>query len=119
MHWYLDVLKKYTVFSGRARRQEYWMYALFNAIAAIVALVLDLVLGTFPIIIAIYYLAVLLPSLGVLVRRLHDTGRSGWWVLFAAIPLAGPITLLVFLVSEGERSDNAYGPDPKSGYAAA
>lgn len=86
MHWYLDVLKKYTVFSGRARRQEYWMYALFNAIAAIVALVLDLVLGTFPIIIAIYYLAVLLPSLGVLVRRLHDTGRSGWWVLFAAIP---------------------------------
>ncbi|MET8327754.1 DUF805 domain-containing protein [Streptomyces sp. NPDC005181] len=119
MHWYLDVLKQYAVFNGRARRQEYWMYALFNAIAAIIAVVLDLVLGTFPIITVIYYLAILLPSLGVLVRRLHDTGRSGWWVLFAAIPLAGAITLLVFLVSEGERSANAYGPDPKSEYSPA
>ncbi|WP_406342744.1 DUF805 domain-containing protein [Streptomyces sp. NBC_01578] len=119
MHWYLDVLKKYAVFSGRARRQEYWMYVLFNAIAAIIALVLDAALGTLPIITAIYYVAVLLPSLGVFVRRLHDTGRSGWWVLFGAVPLVGGITLLVFACLEGERTQNAYGPDPKSGYAAA
>ena len=80
---------------------------------------LDAVLGTFPVIIAIYYVAVLLPSLGVFVRRLHDTGRSGWWILFGIVPLVGGITLLVFACLEGERSQNAYGPDPKSGYAAA
>lgn len=119
MHWYLDVLKKYAVFSGRARRQEYWMYMLFNYIAIIVAAVLDLVLGTLPIIMAIYLFAVLLPSLGVTIRRLHDTGRTGWWILFGIVPLAGPITLLVFDCLEGDRSENAYGPDPKSGYAAA
>ncbi|MET4640325.1 DUF805 domain-containing protein [Streptomyces sp. NBC_01724] len=119
MHWYLDVLKKYAVFSGRARRQEYWMYTLFNVIAVIILAVLDAVLGTQPVLIAIYYLAVLLPSLGVFVRRLHDTGRSGWWILFGIVPLVGGITLLVFSCLEGERSQNAYGPDPKSGYAAA
>ncbi|MFE9865299.1 DUF805 domain-containing protein [Streptomyces sp. NPDC005506] len=119
MHWYLDVLKKYAVFSGRARRQEYWMYTLFNVIAVIILAVLDAVLGTQPVLIAIYYLLVLLPSLGVFVRRLHDTGRSGWWILFGIVPLVGGITLLVFSCLEGERSQNAYGPDPKSGYAAA
>ncbi|MET8129836.1 DUF805 domain-containing protein [Streptomyces sp. NPDC005065] len=119
MHWYLDVLKKYAVFSGRARRKEYWMYALFNAIAATIALVLDAVLGTLPIITAIYVLAVLLPGLGLYVRRLHDTGRSGWWVLFGLVPLVGGITLFVFTCLEGERSQNAYGPDPKSEYSPA
>ncbi|MGW5275432.1 DUF805 domain-containing protein [Streptomyces sp. NPDC004044] len=119
MHWYLDVLKKYAVFSGRARRQEYWMYTLFTVIAIIIVAVLDAVLGTQPIITAIYYVAVLLPTLGVYIRRLHDTGRSGWWVLFGIVPLVGPITLLVFTCLEGDRSENAYGPDPKSGYAPA
>ncbi|MET7308089.1 DUF805 domain-containing protein [Streptomyces sp. NPDC005134] len=119
MHWYLDVLKKYAVFSGRARRQEYWMYTLFTCIAVIILAVLDAVLGTSPTIIAIYYVAVLLPTLGVSVRRLHDTGRSGWWLLFGIVPLVGGITILVFTCLEGERSQNAYGPDPKSGYAAA
>ncbi|WP_406429052.1 DUF805 domain-containing protein [Streptomyces sp. NBC_01589] len=119
MHWYLDVLKKYAVFSGRARRQEYWMFTLFNVIAVIILAVLDKVIGTSPALIGIYYLAVLLPSLGVFVRRLHDTGRSGWWILFGLVPLVGGITLLVFSCLEGERSQNAYGPDPKAGYAAA
>ncbi|MET7860418.1 DUF805 domain-containing protein [Streptomyces sp. NPDC005318] len=107
------------MFSGRARRKEYWMHALFNYIAIIVAVVLDAVLGTLPIITALYGLAILLPSLGVSIRRLHDTGRSGWWLLFAIIPLVGAITLLVFTCLEGDRSDNAYGPDPKSAYAPA
>ncbi|MGY5030499.1 DUF805 domain-containing protein [Streptomyces sp. 900116325] len=119
MHWYLDVLKKYAVFSGRARRQEYWMFTLFNYIAFIIAAVLDAVLGTSPVITGIYFVATLLPNLGVFVRRLHDTGRSGWWILFGIIPAVGGITLLVFSCLEGERSQNAYGPDPKSGYAAA
>ncbi|MGW6895605.1 DUF805 domain-containing protein [Streptomyces sp. NBC_00624] len=119
MHWYLDVLKKYVAFSGRARRKEYWMYMLFNYIAIIIAVVLDVAIGTQPVITAIYLFAVLLPSLGVNIRRLHDTGRSGWWILFGIVPLAGPITLLVFECLEGDRSQNAYGPDPKSEYAAA
>ncbi|MFF1837349.1 DUF805 domain-containing protein [Streptomyces sp. NPDC058231] len=119
MHWYLDVLKKYVVFSGRARRQEYWMYVLFTIIAAIIVAVIDAVLGTSPVIVAIYYLAVLLPSLAVFVRRLHDTGRSGWWLLLVFVPFVGGITLLVFACLEGERSANAYGPDPKSAYSPA
>ncbi|MDF6044139.1 DUF805 domain-containing protein [Streptomyces sp. JH14] len=118
MHWYLDVLKKYAVFSGRARRQEFWMFILFHFIAAIIVVVLDVVLGT-SFLIAIYSLAVLLPILGVFVRRLHDTGRSGWWLLFWLVPLAGPITVIVFTCLEGDRSDNAHGPDPKSAYAPA
>lgn len=93
------------------------MYLLFNFIALIVAVVLDVVIGTLPIITAIYALAVVLPGLGVVIRRLHDTGRSGWWVLFGAIPLVGPITLLVFMCLEGNQGDNSYGPDPK--YAPA
>ncbi|WP_392672024.1 DUF805 domain-containing protein [Streptomyces sp. LN785] len=119
MHWYLDVLKKYAVFSGRARRKEYWMYTLFTVIAMIILAVLDNVLGSSPAITAIYELAVLLPSLGVAIRRLHDTGRSGWWVLFGIVPLVGGITLLIFTCLPGERSANAYGPDPKSAYSPA
>ncbi|HEY8985897.1 MAG TPA: DUF805 domain-containing protein, partial [Streptomyces sp.] len=88
MQWYLDVLKKYAVFSGRARRQEYWMFALFNIVISIVLSIIGSVLDL-GILSIIYSLAVLLPSLGVSVRRLHDTGKSGWWILIALIPLAG------------------------------
>ncbi|WP_433571824.1 DUF805 domain-containing protein [Streptomyces sp. CA-251247] len=113
MHWYLDVLKKYAVFNGRARRQEYWMFMLFSVITSAVLWVLDMVIGTSPVIVAIYFLAVFLPSLGVTIRRLHDTDRSGWWILIYFVPLVGFIVLLVFLVLEGQRHDNSYGPDPK------
>ncbi|MEU5918678.1 DUF805 domain-containing protein [Streptomyces sp. NPDC004288] len=113
MNWYLEVLKKYVVFTGRARRQEHWMFLLFNIIAVIVVVVVDLAIGTFPLLYPIYFLAVLLPHLGVTVRRLHDTGRSGWTVLLGLIPLVGAVILIAFLATEGERNDNAYGPSPK------
>ncbi|MFE9255809.1 DUF805 domain-containing protein [Streptomyces sp. NPDC006879] len=118
MNWYLDVLKKYVVFSGRARRQEYWMFALFHILAVVVLTVLDGVLGTNPLLTGLYTLAVLLPALGVCVRRLHDTGRSGWWLLISLVPLVGSIILLVFLVSEGKPEENQYGPNPKLVQAA-
>ncbi|MFF9395756.1 DUF805 domain-containing protein [Streptomyces griseoluteus] len=116
MHWYVDVLKKYAVFSGRARRQEYWMFFLFNLIITIVLAIVDAALDT-QVLQIVYGLAVLIPGLAVAVRRLHDTGRSGWWVLISLIPLVGFIILLVFLASEGKPEANEYGPNPK--YAPA
>ncbi|MFC8586208.1 DUF805 domain-containing protein [Streptomyces sp. NPDC057217] len=112
MNWYLDVLKKYAVFSGRARRKEFWMFQLFNIIAVIILSILDSILGI-QVLSLVYTLAVFLPSLGVSVRRLHDTGRSGWWILIALVPLVGGIILLVFNCLEGEQQQNAYGPNPK------
>ncbi|MFI9650636.1 DUF805 domain-containing protein [Streptomyces sp. NPDC052040] len=112
MNWYVDVLKKYVVFNGRARRQEYWMFALFNLIITIVLTVIDAVAGT-AIPGALYSLAVLLPALGVTFRRLHDTGKSGWWILISLIPLVGWIILIVFLATEGTPEPNKYGTNPK------
>lgn len=125
MSWYLDVLKKYVTFSGRARRKEYWMFVLFNLIFAIVAMVLDNVLGLaneqtgYGIIYTLYTLGVLLPSLAVLVRRLHDIGKSGWWIFISLIPLIGAIWLLVLLVTDSQPGDNQYGPNPKTSLPAA
>jgi uncharacterized membrane protein YhaH (DUF805 family) len=112
MHWYVDVLKKYAVFNGRARRQEYWMFVLFNIIAAIVFGIISALIKT-PILIGLYWLAVILPSLGVVVRRLHDTNKSGWMILLGLIPFVGGIIVLVFLCIEGDRGPNRFGPDPK------
>ena len=114
MNSYLDVLKKYAVFSGRARRKEYWMYTLFTALVSIVLLAIDWALGTLPILTALYAVATVIPSLAVMVRRLHDTGRSGWWYFISFVPLVGGIVLFVFTVLEGEPHDNAYGPTPKA-----
>ncbi|MFI8338690.1 DUF805 domain-containing protein [Streptomyces sp. NPDC085639] len=117
MNHYTDVLKKYAVFSGRARRQEYWMFFLFNIAAAIILLILDGVLGTYPLLYGIYVLAVFLPNLGVTIRRLHDTGKSGWWIFIGAVPLVGLVWIIVLLASAGQQQPNQYGPDPKA-YAA-
>lgn len=116
MQWYLNVLKNYVGFQGRARRKEYWMFFLFNVI---VAFVLGFVGGLIDPMVGsvlgyIYGLAVLLPSLAVAVRRLHDTGRSGWMILLSLIPLVGGIIVLVFLCMDSETSDNKYGSNPKS-----
>jgi uncharacterized membrane protein YhaH (DUF805 family) len=112
VNWYLDVLKKYAVFEGRAKRPEYWYFVLFNAIIAVVLAIIDGVLGTYPLFVGMYFLAVLLPALGVTIRRLHDTNRSGWWMLIALIPLVGSIVLLVFYVQDSTPGGNAYGPYP-------
>ncbi|MEU0136765.1 DUF805 domain-containing protein [Streptomyces sp. NPDC006296] len=112
MNWYLAVLKNYAGFSGRARRKEYWMFVLFNFIAAAVLYALGLAIDS-QIPYLIYVLAVLIPALAVVVRRLHDTGRSGWWILIGLVPLVGGIVLLVFMCIEGVREPNEYGANPK------
>ncbi len=120
MNWYLAVLKKYAVFSGRARRKEYWYFFLFNLLITIAFLAIDMVAGLYNseiglgILSGIYTLAVLIPSLAVTVRRLHDTNRSGWWILIGLIPLVGAIVLLVFMVQDSQVEQNQYGPNPKS-----
>jgi len=114
MNWYIDVLKKYAVFTGRARRTEYWMFVLFNILVILVVGFLDNRLGTGGILGVLYSLGVLLPSLGVAIRRLHDTDRSGWWLLICLVPLVGCIILFIFMVLEGTPGDNRFGPNPKA-----
>ncbi|MBN1304310.1 MAG: DUF805 domain-containing protein [Anaerolineales bacterium] len=123
MNWYLAVMKKYVEFSGRARRKEYWMFVLFNVIFSVVAIGLDNLFGTFDsetgsgLVSGLYSLAVLLPALAVLVRRLHDIGKSGWWWFIILIPLAGPIWLIILLATEGQAGENQYGLNPKQAAA--
>ena len=114
MHWYLEVIKKYAVFSGRARREEFWMFFLFNIIvsgaiggvAGILAAMLHSP-GVVGIIIAIYSLAMLIPSIAVSIRRMHDIGRSGWWIIV-------PVVHLVFLFLDSQPGENEYGSNPKA-----
>ena len=107
-----SVLSQYVGFSGRARRSEYWYFFLFNLIVSIVARIIDAAAGSYPVISGIVALALLLPGLAVGVRRLHDTGRSGWWLLLAIIPLIGAIILIIWFCGDSE-PDNQYGPNPK------
>ena len=111
MEWYVAVLKKYAVFSGRARRKEYWMFVLFNFIFALAAFLLGLI--TFGLLYVVYIVAVFVPSLAVSVRRLHDIGKSGWYYLIVLIPIVGPIWLLVLMCRDSQPGNNEYGPNPK------
>ena len=125
MNWYLGVLRKYAVFGGRAKRKEYWMFILFNTIFFAILLFIDTMLGTLSaqggigLLSGLYLLAVLLPTAAVTVRRLHDTDRSGWWILVDLIPFVGPIILLVFLLQDGTPGYNEHGPNPKGVMAFA
>lgn len=123
MKWYLKVLKQYADFNGRARRTEYWMYLLFNIIFLIVAAVLDNVLGLkfnsqvpYGFIYMIYSLAVFLPGLAVAVRRLHDVGKSGWFILISLIPIIGGIWLIILMATDGTPGTNEYGVNPKENF---
>ncbi|NML69720.1 DUF805 domain-containing protein [Chryseobacterium sp. RP-3-3] len=123
MKWYLKVLKQYADFTGRARRTEYWMYILFNMIFAIIAAVLDNLLGLkfnqeipYGFIYLIYGLATFIPGLAVMVRRLHDVDKSGWWVFISLIPIVGTIWLLVLLATDGTPGANQYGVNPKENF---
>ncbi|SAK48349.1 Inner membrane protein YhaI [Caballeronia hypogeia] len=104
--WFVIAIKKYAVFAGRARRKEYWFFTLFYILLAFVVGFVEglLRLGDGPS--TLYSLALLLPSIAVGVRRLHDTGRSGWWLLL-------PLVNLVFLAQDGQKGSNNYGDDPK------
>jgi len=126
MDWFLAALKKYAVFEGRARRREFWFFVLFVLIIEIVLNIVDRFTGTYNaeygagLLCGIFMLAVLIPSLAVGARRLHDTGRSGWWLLIGLVPIIGAIVLIVFYVMDSQPGTNAYGPNPKGvGGAAA
>lgn len=116
---YLSALKKYAVFNGRARRKEYWLFMLCNIIVTIVLGLVDMTLGLyseesgFGLLSGLYALAVIIPSIALSIRRLHDTGRSGWWILISLVPVIGPLVLLVFYVMDSTPGDNEYGPNPK------
>ena len=120
MDYFLYSLKNYALFTGRARRKEYWMFVLFQILILVAAIVLDRLLGTDMgtggggAIYLLCSLGLLIPGLAVSVRRLHDVGKSGWFLLIIFIPLAGAIWLLVLQCTEGTHSDNQYGPDPKA-----
>jgi uncharacterized membrane protein YhaH (DUF805 family) len=110
MNYYVHVLKNYAVVEGRARRAEYWWFVLFNLIASISLSVVDGVAGTVYLGV-IYSLAVLIPSIAVGVRRLHDIGRTGWWLLII-LTIVGILVILYFSVLGGDEGENEYGPDP-------
>ena len=113
MNWYLGCWKKYAEFSGRARRKEFWMFVLFNFLVSIAVGIVDGILGTNGALGGLYSLAVLIPSLAVAARRLHDTDRSGWWQLIGFIPLIGWVILLVFFCSDSKPGENRFGSNPK------
>jgi uncharacterized membrane protein YhaH (DUF805 family) len=117
MNWYLDAWKNYANFQGRARRKAFWMFALFNIIAIVALTFVEGLIGLrgesgYGILSGIYSLAVILPALALAVRRLHDTGRSGWWILIGLVPLVGGIILIVFYVLDSQPGSNQYGPNP-------
>lgn len=112
MEWYVKVLKNYVGFEGRARRKEYWMFILFHFIICLVLSILEWIIFLPGILTGLYGLAVLLPSLAVSVRRLHDTGKSGWWILISLIPVIGTIILIVYLCDSSDEGENQYGPSP-------
>lgn len=127
MDWYLKVLKNYVGFDGRARRKEYWMFTLFNLIIMVALMALQMMATSISegatmavsLLLMLYALGVLLPSVAVTIRRLHDIDKSGWWILIAFVPFVGGLILLVFEVMEGTRGDNRFGADPKAGEGGA
>ncbi len=119
MSWYIKCIKNYVNFSGRARRKEYWFFVLFNSIFTSIAMMIDNLANItyygeiYGYITSIYGLLTFLPNFAVLVRRLHDTERSGWWVFISFVPLVGYIWLFVLTIMEGNVGENYYGDDPK------
>jgi uncharacterized membrane protein YhaH (DUF805 family) len=117
--WYYKVILNYTNFNGRARRQEYWYFTLVNVLVNLVMGIIDRVIGSvmqmdnFGFFGVIYALFIMIPSIAVTVRRLHDSGRVGWWALIAFVPVIGILVLLYFLIQDSEEGSNQYGVSPK------
>jgi uncharacterized membrane protein YhaH (DUF805 family) len=116
MYWFLKALKNYVGFQGRARRKEYWMFTLISVIISIVLSIIESFAGIPSILTGIFSLAILLPSLAVTIRRLHDIGKSGWWILIGLIPFIGAIVLLIFACLDSQENDNQYGSNPKTSF---
>jgi uncharacterized membrane protein YhaH (DUF805 family) len=118
VNWYFEALKKYAVFTGRARRREYWMFELWNPLIMLALFFISfrtvrsggMGLQLLPL---LYVLGVALPAFSSTIRRLHDTNRSGWWLLINLVPILGPISLFIFLVENSTPGDNRFGPNPK------
>lgn len=123
MNWYLKVLMQYADFKGRARRKEYWMFFLFHVIFGIVLMTLDQVIGinfgesSYGPLYLIYTLAVFIPTIAAMVRRLHDTGKTGWMGLVILIPLIGIIWWIILMVKDSNPGANQYGENPKEALA--
>ena len=114
MNWYLKVLKQYADFSGRARRKEYWMFTLFNVIIIIALMLVMMGMGEIGMILYFgYALAIIIPSLAVCVRRLHDIGKSGWCYFVGLIPIIGGIILFVWFCTDSQVNENKWGTNPK------
>jgi len=120
MQYYIKALKKYAEFEGRTPRKDFWMFVLFHVLITIGLMILDNLLGLadaqsgYGVLTGLYGLAVFIPGLAISMRRLHDIGKSGWWLLLNFIPLIGPLVLIVFYVLDSEKGTNQYGPNPKS-----
>ena len=122
LDWMTMALKRYSDFSGRSRRMEFWMFVVLNIIVNVIASVVDSILGMSGMVAGLYgpltllaMLVLLIPGIAVSIRRLHDQDKSGWFVLLAFIPILGGLVLLVFMFLEGTKGGNKFGPDPKAG----
>jgi len=125
MNYYIEVLKKYAVFGGRARRSEFWMFVLINFMLGVAIQILigfsinfggsssGSIISILGSLWGLYSLAILIPYLAVSIRRLHDTNHSGWWLLINLVPLAGLIVSIIFLATDSQSGPNKYGPNPK------
>ena len=124
MNYFLDALKNYVTFTGRATRQQYWMYILFYIVFYFVAVMIDINLGQFDkekmagFISTIYTFGLLLPTIAILARRLHDIGRSSWWILLIIIPVLGSLVILIFTLIDSQKGENEYGMSLKYPNAA-
>ncbi len=119
MNHFLDALKNYVTFTGRATRQQYWMYILFYILFYFLTVMLDIQLGQFDqesmtgFISTIYTFGLLLPTIAILARRLHDIGRSSWWILLILIPLVGSLIILIMTLMDSKKGENEYGESLK------
>lgn len=111
MKWFIKCFKQYADFKGRARRKEYWMFTLINGIIGFVMGLLGLTILSW-----IYSIAVFIPSLAVCVRRIHDIGKSAWWILLFLIPVIGWIWLIILFVQDSQPGENQWGENPKGEY---
>ena len=113
MKEFIEVLNKYAVFSGRSRRREFWMFNLISTLICFGIGLVEIAIDSPGFMGLVYSLAILIPAISVSVRRLHDIGRSGWWIFINLVPLIGTIAYIVFLCSDSNPGTNTYGPSPK------
>ena len=119
MNWYLEGLRKYAVFTGRARRREFWMFELINSLITFALFVVAVLAGKlgFGYLLGLPFIAIVattIPSYAKLVRRLHDTNHSGWWFLVSLIPVIGALMLLALMMRDSDPGENRFGPNPKA-----